>query len=145
MMSSSKILVVDDEPEWYSIFLEPLAEAFQVEFKDSADDAILYMQSHNDIKGFVVDIMMPPPKGTNFGVYESLETGVFLIERFRDYIINNSCPVIVVTNRDSDSIHKRLLDVNLPYNLLMVRSKSDFSKRPILLAILMKQLIDSTQ
>lgn len=144
-MSNYKVLFVDDEPEWCSLLHEALCEGFQVVVKNSADDAIAYVNDHLDIEGIVMDVMMPSPGGADDQTNHGLETGIFLIEQFREYILANKCPVIVVTNRDLDLIEQRLRAIGLPNDLMKFRSKSDFSRKPILLAVLLKQLIDSNR
>lgn len=141
-MSESKILFVDDEPEWCGLYLEALGAGFDVVLKHSAAEAIEHVHNHMDIEGIILDIMMPTPIGISSSkTNRGLDTGVWLVEQLVDYILVHKCPVIIATNREKSNFEARLSKLALPPELLQVKMKNDL--KPSILAVMMKQLIRS--
>ena len=144
-MEDRNVLFVADEPEWCSTYLESLAEAFRtVIVKHDASQCLKYCEDHLDIDALIVDVMMPTPINVSSTETNSgLETGIYLIEQLRDYIMNYRCPIVVLTNRGRDLFMERFTTISLPKELWEIRQKGGTPSRG--LPVLVKQLIDSNR
>lgn len=141
-MGDPKILFIDDEPEWCGPYLEVLHQGFEVIVKHHAQAALDYVESHQDIEGIIIDVMMPTPINvSSTKTNNGLDTGVWVIEQLHGYIVAAKCPVVVVTNREKSSFNARLGEVGLSSELLQVKLKSEINAK--LLAVMMRQMINS--
>ena len=140
----NKILLVDDEPEWCGPYLEILAVGFEVIVKHSAQAALDYVETHLDIEGVILDVMMPTPQGVSTSLTNrSLDTGIWMVGELKEYILGHKCPVIVITNREKRLFQERLDTHKIDLNLMVVKMKSEIN--PNMLAVIMRQMIDSNK
>ena len=124
---AGEILFIDDD-EWFARrYVEELRKHGYVVYECTrASDVEGYLHEYPEIAGIVLDIMMPTPPGvpptlTNDG----LNTGLWLLERIKDYVVSGPRPVLIVTNRNPAIVTDRLSQLQFPAELVEIRRKMD--------------------
>jgi len=146
--TGTAILFVDDEPHYAIKYREALEKQFSVPFCDNANEALLYIQNHDELRLVVLDIMMPTPEGidaieTNNGD----ETGLWMIQKCKEILSNRPLPILALTNRNRQPILDKLTEFHLPTGLIEVRRKLETPARdlPAFASNLIQRWFSSTQ
>jgi CheY-like chemotaxis protein len=134
LLSVSKILFIDDEPGDNDRARRALDRlGFDVTACDNAPDGLRLLQDGTDWSGVVLDMMMPEPLEWQGRMAHGI-TGLKVLEEAREVIIEKNIPVMVFTNRRTDTLKEHLDQLNIPEHLLGRQEKdalepADFAER----------------
>lgn len=127
-----RIGFVDDDKFYALRWIDDLNELFEVVYFRSAADAHLYISSHTDLRCLVLDVMMPTPTGVPEGATaEGTETGIWLLRQLDEFIRAYPLPVIVLTNRNPDSVEENIASQDFPTGLIEVHRKLDTPRKKL--------------
>jgi CheY-like chemotaxis protein len=119
------ILFIDDEELYARRYINHLEkQEFVVHYCDRAEDAQRFLEQNTDIRGIVLDIMMPTPETVSDQVTNhGLDTGLWVLQQLKDYVICKPRPVLILTNRHPQIVEDGVRRVGLPSWLVEVRRK----------------------
>ena len=108
-----EVLFVDDEPFFAARYVQALEQEFAVHFLKRADEVIPFLEESPQVRGVVLDIMMPPPKGVVDDELDGgLNTGIWLLKSMRE-LGTWPFPVLILTNRKPQAVVDALRDLKL--------------------------------
>lgn len=120
-----KVLFVDDDKFFASIYCESLQKYYELTICYEADKAVNVL---NDCAGafeaVVLDMMMPPPEGLFHECCEGLTTGVWVLDQCREVIKDHRIAVLIFTNQGAKGINTELAFLELDSSICQVRSKT---------------------
>lgn len=129
-MAMPKVVFVDDDKFYAYTWIEALRERYSVDHFSAADKARNNIPLTPKIQCIVLDVMMPTPMGVaEDETADGLETGLWLLRELRDFLQEGLIPVIVLTNRASEVIRQKIVEMNFPDDLVEVRFKLDVSSK----------------
>jgi CheY-like chemotaxis protein len=140
MENKPKILFVDDELFFAQPYVEELERFSSVAIRTNALEAVEEFQLRaNDYACAVLDVMLPPPEGWEVKTSEGLDTGLEVLRRCRDEIINAKLPVVVLTHRALGYVKGEVALIGFPTGQIEVHNKQETP--PFLLVTLIKRMM----
>lgn len=121
------ILFVDDEEFFAHRYIASLQGAGHVvHYCTRAEEVVPCLKAHQDIRGIVLDIMIPTPPGVLAErTRDGLNTGLWLLRQIRTYVESEPRPVFVLTNRNVNEVRAGLNELEFAHGLITVRRKID--------------------
>ena len=121
------ILFVDDELFYSRRYIEQLQRsAYEVTFCEDAGTALRLIEGDANMSLIILDIMMPTPaEATPEEVDHGYSTGLWLLARARDRLLQRRIPTLILTNRELSQVKERVSTMNFPPHLLQIRQKID--------------------
>ena len=123
------LLFIDDEIFFAQGYLEELDDRYNVTLSRKVPDAEIKLKKEAyQYLLAAVDVMMPVPG--EWDAKDQLDanrgeaTGLVLLRRCRDAIIQANLPVIVLTNRKPEDIKAAIIILDFPEGLVEVRHKA---------------------
>ena len=119
----TKILFVDDDRFFSSLYLEHLQSHYEVLVCYEADTALKALQNDTDIAAAVIDVMMPPPSGFEHETHDGFTTGVWILGQCRDAIAARRIPIILFTNRSVAYVEGEAAYLQIDPQLIQICAK----------------------
>ncbi len=138
------VLLLDDDKINSARLFDRLGREFDAEWRDTPDDAIIWMKQHPNPKALVLDVMLSPPttipiEETNAG----LDTGIWLLKQARETVLDRCLAILIITERDHRAVEVGLARIGLPDWTFEIRSKRETP--PHYAVYVLKRLIQQVQ
>ena len=118
------VLFIDDEVFFAQPYLEELESAFTVHVRSDVIEGIEAVRVVPDLAAAVVDVMMPPPAQVVYmDLEEGLNTGLWFLQEVRAKIEGGPMPVVVLTNRNTAFVMRKVEEMKFRTGLVEVGAK----------------------
>ena len=140
----SRLLVVDDEREYVTPYIEKLGARYAVDYCQSAEESVRMITGTDHYDALVLDNQMPPPEGvpasrTNFGQ----DTGLWILKEVEASIRVHSTSVVILTNRDLRNVRSSVEKLGFAEGAIEVLSKktTPYEQLPDIVETLLPRVI----
>jgi CheY-like chemotaxis protein len=124
IMMRDHILFIDDERFFAKKYARELEKKYELTLVNSASEGLAALQTDNKISVLILDIQMPTPKDVDiYDTRNGIDTGIWLLKKYRSELIDKGMPIVILTNRKEKDIENLIKRMRYPVRQILIFHK----------------------